>query len=213
MTTLLPERATPAKRTPGSYYTPRVLLGRRGVLAIAAALIAAGCARISPRAPEPTPVASPDLDTWNRELRGMLADALESLRTFDAFQAFRVGAAPESGVRLASELAWDPPTTSAWDSATHVARGLSGRAAQLFAAATTVQIDPSLWREQRAMAAAAHAAMDLGNALAAYRDRVDRLPVGDGAGALPLLDAAWTHFDALADAWSAGRGEVLNPSS
>ena len=68
-----------------------------------------------------------DFAGWNQEARGILSDGLETLRAFDVFQAFRVSTAAQSSMRLGSELAWDPPTSAAWDEATHVARGLHGR--------------------------------------------------------------------------------------
>ena len=173
------------------------------------ALIAAACARVSPRVsatPAPSP---PEFEAWNAEARGMLSDVLIALRTFDVFQAFRVGSAADSGNRLASELAWDPPTGSAWDDATHVTRGLHGRAEQLLLTITNAQIDPNLWREQRDLASASHDLLDLADALGAYRDRVDRLPPGDAAGALELLDVAWGRYEAVAARWGLGRAEVI----
>jgi hypothetical protein len=139
----------------------------------------------------------------------MLSDVLEALRTFDDFQAFRVTTTTDSGMRLASELTWDPPTSAAWDEATHVTRGLKGRAQQLFQAVTTAQLDPSLWREQRRLADATHDLLDLGDALSAYRDRVDQLPPGDASGALVLLDQSWAQWDAVAARWGTGRAEAM----
>jgi len=139
----------------------------------------------------------------------MLADALQSLRTFDGFQAFRVGAAPDSGVRLASELTWDPPSIGEWDAATHLSRTLHGRAEQLFVAITTAQVDAGVWREQRARAESAHGLLDLADALEAYRDRIDRLPPGDAVVALPLLDRAWGQFDSVASDWGGSRAESI----
>jgi hypothetical protein len=131
------------------------------------------------------------------------------LRAFDVFQAFRVSTAAQSGARLANELAWDPPTSAVWDEATHVARGLNGRAQQLFEAVSTTKIDPSLWREQRKLADAAHDLLDLGDALGAYRNRVDVLPPGDAGNALGLLDQAWIRWDTAAARWGIGRAEPI----
>jgi hypothetical protein len=176
-------------------------------------LLVAGCVRVAPR-PATEPVAPPpEFDTWNKEAEGMLSDALLSLRTFDVFQAFRVGSAAESSIRLTSELAWDPPTAAAWDEATHVTRGLHGRAEQLFLSLTSAQVDSNLWREQRALADATHGLLDLADALTAYRERVDRLPQGDGSGALALLDKAWAQFESSAAAWGLGRAETIGCTS
>src|SRR5438477_9564903 len=132
-------------------------IGRRLFLISGVAATATACSRAAPRPPAPTVVPlPPDFGGWNQEARGILSDGLETLRAFDVFQAFRVSTATQSSARLGSELAWDPPTSAAWDEATHVTRGLHGRAQQLFDSVTTTRIDPSLWREQRKLADAAH---------------------------------------------------------
>jgi len=88
---------------------------------------------------------------------------------------------------------------------THVTRGLHGRAQQLFDSVTSTKIDSSLWREQRKLADVAHDLLDLGEALGAYRNRLDVLPPGDAANALGLLDQAWAQWDAAAARWGIGR--------
>jgi hypothetical protein len=105
-------------------------------------------------------------------------------------QAFRVSTATKSSARLHAELVWDPPTSAAWDEATHNTRGLRERADLLFTAVTTARIDPNLWRDQRSLGQATHNLLDLANALGAYRDRVGGMPPGDGSAALALLDKA-----------------------
>jgi hypothetical protein len=174
------------------------------------ALGVAACAR-SPVPTSPTVVVArqPDFDSWTLEATGILSDVLQSLRTFDVFQAYRVGSVEESGARLNSGLAWDPPTGAAWDEATHVTRGVRGRAELLFQAVTTSRIDPSLWRERRRLGDATHDLLDLGDALGAYRTRIDSLPPGDGAAALGLLDQAWAQWDAVAARWSISRSESI----
>src|SRR5438045_2076088 len=105
-------------------------LSRRRLLVTASSALAAGaCARVAqrPTAPE-TPASIPELDAWSTEARGMLSDALQALRTYDDFAAYRISGAAESGAHLPSMLAADPPTSAAWDEATHVTRGLRGRA-------------------------------------------------------------------------------------
>ena len=180
------------------------LIGTLGVLATGA------CARVPVRpTPPPAPTSTPELDAWNAEARGMLSDALQALRTLDVFAAYRVSVAAESGMRLPSALAWDPPTSAAWDEMTHVVRGFHGRADQLFLAVTATQIDPLLWREQRVLADATHDLLGLGDALLAYRDRIDRLGQGDGSGALGLLDKAWEQWDATAARFGLARGEAI----
>jgi len=134
---------------------------------------------------------------------------LETLRTFEVFAAYRVSITPDSGLRFASELTWDPPTGAAWDNATHVARGLHGRADQLFQAVTTAQIDPSVWREQRSLADAIYELRVVGDALVAYRDRIDALPPGDASGALTLLDMAWTQWEGTAARFGISRSEPI----
>jgi hypothetical protein len=173
-------------------------------------MLAAACARAAtPRLVAPTPVPPPEADRWNQEALGILSDVLHSLRTFDDFQAFRVSTAASSGMRQGAELAWDPPTSAAWDEATHVTRGLRGRADQLLSAVSTARIDPSQWRDQRAAADAMHGLLDLGDALGVYRDRIDNLPPGDASGALELLDKAWSQWETSAARWNISRGEAI----
>jgi hypothetical protein len=189
-------------------------IGRRLFLINCVAASAAACTRAAPRPPAPTAVAlPPDFAAWNQESRGILSDGIETLRAFDVFQAFRVSTAAQSSARLAAELAWDPPTSADWDEATHVTRGLHGRAERLFESVTTTRTDPSLWREQRQLADATHDLLDLGEALAAYRNRIDVLPPGDASNALGLLDQAWTRWDTAAARWGIGRAEPIQCAS
>ena len=115
----------------------------------------------------------------------------------------------ESSTRLDSELTWDPPTSTAWDQATRVARGLRGRAEQLFATVSTASVDTSRWRDQRVLAEGVRSLIDLGNALGAYRERVPLLAPGDAGGALGLLDQAWAQWDSSAARWSLSRAEPI----
>jgi hypothetical protein len=186
-------------------------IGRRLFLISALAASAAACRPAPPRSPAPAAGALPaDFDYWTKEARGMLLDGLETLHAFDDFQAFRVSTATQSSMRQGAELAWDPPTSKAWDRATHITRGLHGRAEQLFKSVTTTRIDPSLWREQRKTADATHDLMDLGEALAAYRDRIDVLPPGDASDALRLLDQAWAQWNTTAARWGVARAEAIS---
>jgi hypothetical protein len=186
---------------------------RRGLLGGALLVLlelGSACARRPPPSVAPTPPAtSPELESWTAQARAMLADGLQTLRTFDDFAAYRVSITPSSGMRSASELVWDPPTGHAWDDATHVARGLRGRADQLFQAVSTSQIDPNVWREQRALADVVHDLGGVGDALAAYRDRIDRLPPGDASGVLSLLDTAWKQWDEVATRMGLSRSEPI----
>jgi hypothetical protein len=185
-------------------------IGRREFLISSVALTAAACTRVAPRPQVPTAAAPPaEFDKWNLEARAILSDGLETLQAFEVFQAFRVSTAAQSSTRLGSELAWDPPTSAAWDEATHVTRGLHGRADKLFQAVTTTRIDPSLWREQRKLADATHDLFDLGERLAAYRNRLDVLPPGDAGNALGLLDQAWAQWDTAAARWGVARAEPI----
>jgi hypothetical protein len=149
------------------------------------------------------------MDAWRAEAQGMLSDALQTLRTFDIWAAYRVSITPGSGQRLPASLTWDPPTDAAWDMAMHVSRSLHGRAEQLFRAIIGASIESSLWREQRAMADSAHDAIGLGDALLAYYERIDRLPPGDASGALDLLDRAWTQWETVAARWGLSRSEPI----
>jgi hypothetical protein len=139
----------------------------------------------------------------------MLADALAALRTFEDFAAYRVSITADSGLRPPSSLVWDAPGGSDWDNATHVSRSLHDRAAQLFQAITSSSMDAADWRAQREMADASRDLVDLGDALRAYRDRVDRVPPGDAGGALELLDSAWTRWEAVAARWGTARAESI----
>jgi len=180
-----------------------VPFGRRSLLLSAIAALATACSRVvATRPPAASAVLPAEFDRWNQEAQGILSDGLQTLRTFDDFQAFRAGNA-------SAGLAWDPPTGAAWDEATHVARGLHGRAEQLFRVVTTATLDQTVWREQRSLADATHNLLDLGDALGAYRDRVDTLPPGDAAGGLELLEAAWSQWDTAAAGFTISRSEPI----
>jgi hypothetical protein len=86
---------------------------------------------------------------------------------------------------------------------------LRGRAEQLFKAITTAQVDASIWREQRALAETARDTGAVGDALAAYRERIDRLPTGDASGAAPLLDSAWARWEEIAARVGLARSEAV----
>jgi hypothetical protein len=146
----------------------------------------------------------PDRPRWEQQARGILQDTLETLRTFEIFAAFRIGMANPA------ELAWDPPTSAAWDEATHVARGLHGRAEQLLQQVSKSSVDASTWRQRRELAASTQALLELGDALLAYRTRIDHLaPAGDGSGAWDLLDTAWRRWEASASRLGFSRAEVI----
>jgi hypothetical protein len=184
---------------------------RRTLLASIGALLAATACVQQPARPLATPApAAPEFAAWTNEAQAMLSDTLQALRTFDVFQAFRESTAVQATQRLPNELVWDPPTGAAWDEATHVTRGLGGRAEQLFKAVTTASLDPALWREQRVLADSTHTLLDLGGALGAYRARIDLLLPGDAAGAMGLLDAAWAQWDTAAARWSVSRSEAIS---
>jgi hypothetical protein len=110
-------------------------------------------------------------------------------------------------------MVWDPPAAADWDEATHVARGLHGRADQLFQAVTTAAIDPGLWRQQRSTADAVHDLLDVGDSLLSYRSRIDVLPPGDASGALQLLDKTWAQWEAAAAHWGVSRAEAIGCST
>jgi hypothetical protein len=174
------------------------------------ALAASACGQINVAQQGATsPTSTPAVDGWNADAGAMLVDALKTLRTFDGFAAFRVSTTPASGMRSAAELVWDPPTSAAWDDATHVARGLHSRADQLFQAITSTQVDQGVWREQRLIADVVSDIRLVGDALATYRDRIDGLPPGDASGALTLLDRAWAQWEATAARLGLPRAENI----
>jgi hypothetical protein len=191
--------------------TPGLRIGRRSLLyGVLTALATSACVRVSQsQAIPPASASTPQLDGWNAEARAMLQDALRTLRTFDDFAAFRVSTTESSGMRSAAELVWDPPPGAAWDDATHVARGLHGRADQLFQAITSAQLDQSVWREQRMLADLVADIRLVGDALASYRDPLDWLPPGDASGALTLLDRAWAQWESTAGRLGLARAEAI----
>jgi hypothetical protein len=189
-----------------------VVLTRRGWLLGFGVLAVAGCVRPAQRAVPPTqaPAPMPQQAAWTSTARSILTDALEALRVFDAFAAYRITSADASGIRSATELPWDPPTSAEWDEATRVATGTHGRAEQVLVAVGRSSYDPTGWRERRAFAEAVQDLLTLGDALAAYRARVDHLaPAGDGSSALGLLDEAWAHWDRSAERWGLSRAEPI----
>jgi hypothetical protein len=155
------------------------------------------------------PTSTPELDAWTAQAHAMLNYSLDALRTFEVFAAYRVASAAQSEQRPVSTLAWDPPSGIAWDAATRVARGLHGRVDQLVQGITAAEIDPNLWREQRALVDKVHDLLDIGDALRAYRDRIDRIPQGDATGELPLLDRAWLLWESAAMRFDVGRSEPI----
>lgn len=182
---------------------------RRSFLAGLLGPLAVACMRVpSPPARPAVPTSTPELDAWRAQASSMLVDALGTLRIFEVFAAYRIANAATSDWRPASTLAWDPPSGSAWDEATHLARGMHGRVDQLVQAITTAQLDPNLWREQRALADQVHDLLDVGDALKAYRDRIDR-EFGDATSALSLLDRAWLRWDATAARFGLDRFESI----
>ena len=91
-----------------------------------------------------------------------------------------------------------------------MARGLHGRSEQLFLSISTRQLESADWRNQRDWAQASHDLLDLGDALNAYLERVNRLPPGgDGTSSWGLLDAAWAHWHANAANWGVSRAELI----
>jgi hypothetical protein len=156
------------------------------------------------------PATTPELDGWRAQANALLADGLQTLRTFESFAAYRASVTAASDRRSGAELVWDPPTGAEWDAATRVAHGLRGRADQLFQAITRTQVDLSVWREQREMADVVGDVGGVGDALGAYRDRLDALRPGDAAGALSLLDDAWSKWDRTAERLGLARSEAID---
>ena len=186
-------------------------LTRRDLLLVSATLLAGACVQPPERLSQTTPSSlPPEFDAWNREAMGMLSDALNALRTFDVFMAYRVTTA-DSNTRTPHDLDWDPPSSGDWNEATHVVQGLHARADQLFQAVRSAHIDPSLWREQRALDENVHTLLDLGVIVAMYRERLDTLPPGDAASVAGLLDRAWAQWTDCAARWDLSRAEPIGP--
>jgi hypothetical protein len=183
---------------------------RRTLLVAVGSIVGAACARPAARREPPPPSTPPEFERWNREARAILSDGLETLRTFEVYVAFRISNAEQSDRRTATDLAWDPPSGTAWDEATHVAHGLHGRAEQLFKLVSTAQLDPGVWRQQRELATWTNDLLDLGDALDAFRSRVDSLaPRGDAVASWDLLDRAWLRWDTSAARWGVSRSEPI----
>jgi hypothetical protein len=183
---------------------------RRRLLVGAAAIFGAACTQPAVRREPTPPSTAAEFEPWNREARAILSDGLETLQTFEIYAAFRVSNAEQSDRRAATDLAWDPPSGVAWGEATHVARGLHGRAEQLFQRVSGAQVDPGVWRQQRDLATWTNDLLDLGDALDAFRTRVDRLaPGSDATQTWELLDRAWQRWDISAARWGVSRSEPI----
>jgi hypothetical protein len=170
---------------------------------------ASACARPTPRPESSIPDGSPpERDAWEQEARGILSDALETLRTFEVFVAYRISAASAADQTM---FAADPPSSTAWAEATHVVRGLHGRAEQLFQRVAGSPVDATFWRQRREFAESTQGLLDLGQSLVAYRARIDYLgPGGDGSGAWDVLDRAWALWETSAARWGVRRVESLS---
>ena len=183
---------------------------RRSLLLGALAAAATSCVRPRPRAEPASPTSFAEGEAWNDEARGILRAALEVLRTFDTYAAYRISAAESSLLRSSWEFRWDPPSALAWEAATEGVERLRERAARLHGAVATSLPDPTLWRERRALADATLLLRDMSDALGSYRSRVNRIPPeGDGSGALLLLQWAWELWSQAADHWGVSRFETI----
>jgi len=190
------------------------MLTRRGLLVAVGALAAAGCTSITPRAHVPSPPTPAEFAPWRREAREILSDALDTLRAFEDYAAFRVSTADESARRGTTDLSWDPPRIAIWSEALHVAEGLGGRADQLFQRAVNTQVDRAAWREQRDIADMAHELVVLGESLKAYRGVIEQLPaLTDGTETWAQLDRLWAQWAANAANWNATRTELIGCST
>jgi hypothetical protein len=194
----------------GPHRTPPTL-GRRPLLAALAGAVGLACSRPAPRpAPPPTPRDTAALAAWDADAREVLAQALGVLRTFDAFAAYRISRVTASSLRSPRELDWDPPTSAEWAGAQQAAGALNARATSLYQAVATSDLDPALWRERRALAAAARALADMGEWLVRYRDAAAELePDADGSRALPALGRAWEGWETGSAYWGATTTELI----
>jgi hypothetical protein len=186
-------------------------LRRRSLLLGSLVVGAAACVRPRPRTEPASPTSDlPDAEAWNDEARDILRLALEALRTFDAYAAYRISAAESTSLRANWEFTWDPPSAVAWETATQAVDRLSERAARLHGAVASSAPDSALWRERRAFADATFLLREMTDWLAGYRARVDRLaPRGDGSSALPALQRAWELWGSAANYWGVSRFEVI----
>jgi hypothetical protein len=186
------------------------LLSRRSWLLLATATVASACTRPQPRVVPLEPPTPPELGPFQQEAREILSDALQTLRGFEVFGAFRVSSAESSGRRGTTDLSWDPPARGAWDEAIHVTQGLAARAEQLFNHITQAQVDRAAWREQRRMAERTSGLIELGQALAAYREAINGLsPASDGTQLWDMLDRLWERWNANAAEWGVDRAESV----
>ncbi len=184
---------------------------RRSLLLGALAALAGGCVRPNARVPAPPPSASiSEVQAWDAEARAILEQALEPLRTFDTYAAYRIGHVPKSALRSPREIPWDPPSTPAWNQALAGLEPLHTRAAQLYEIVAASTPDESLWRERRALAAATRALSEMTDALLQYRDAIAKLDEdSDGGSALPHLGDAWHNWELSAGRWNVGRAEPI----
>jgi hypothetical protein len=187
------------------------MLSRRGFVLAMLAGGAVACVRPNEReAPAQPPPASDDTTASAGQATSALADTLAALRVCDIYAAYRLSAS----ARGSSEPIWDPPTPAEWSSTQQQASALRQRADQLFQTIANARVDASVWREQRAQAAGAHALTEAVEALNAYLARADHFaPDGDGSGGLDLLKSAWSRWDSAAQAWAMDRAEHIGCSS
>jgi hypothetical protein len=186
-------------------------LHRRTILLGVLATATGACVHPRPRT-EPTSAASslPMAEAWNDEARAILGNALEVLRTFDTYAAYRISAAETSSLQSSWEFSWDPPSAAAWEAAAKDVQGLRERALHLHGGVVISAPDPALWRERRAFADATLLVVEMVDSLAGYRARVDRLPpYGDGSSALPVLQRAWELWSSAAGHWGVRNWEVM----
>ncbi len=187
------------------------LLTRRLVLIEALAALGWACQRPAPRpTATATRIAPEAFSGWQREAREILSDALQTLRTFEGYLAFRANNVRTGNQDGPVELAWDPPTRMQWAEALHVSEGLRGRAQQLFLAIARSEVNPAAWREQRDWAQSAQELVDLGDALNAYRARLERIPADSRAmDTQDALDQVWARWESSASQWGASRVERI----
>lgn len=170
-----------------------------------------GCYRAAPTEDRTAPRwIGEDVDALDKEARGILADALTILRTFDTQAAFRVSVSPLSGLRSVRELPWEPVPPSTWRETRAAATQLRTRAISLYGSASRSAPAADVWRDRRERAEGAQALTRMAEALDQYGTLYEALETEvDGGSALPLLARAWQHWERGAAYWGASRWELI----
>jgi hypothetical protein len=144
------------------------------------------------------------------QARTIVVALLASLGALEAFAAWRISRAADSGLRSPSELEWDPPSARAWQSVDDLPN-VHNRALALLQSVSLPPGTPELWRARRDVSEDLHALVDAVAAQRAYRAALDHLegPDGEASAALDRLDRARQLWQTSAARWGVDRAELL----